>query len=492
MVSAEVTPFAKVGGLSQVVGNLSYFLNKQGLDVRVFTPKYGIIDEKKYNFEIDSSQIEVYTGAKGKNPLKPKSLICNVKYYIPAKKNYPRIYLLENREYFELRSNIYGYSDEHVRFYLLSAGALTWVIKQIKEGKWIPDIIHCHDWHTGYLIELAKTHPRYKRYFAHIKILYTVHNFRHQGNYNFQYGAHKDSGKKPLLNIFSDKLQFQNAMLRGIIYCDHLNTVSQTHSKEIQTKEFGEGLDKHLRNYSKKISGITNGIDINDLNPLKDKNIKYHYSKNDITQKIKNKAILQKLFKLPINKNIPMIGYIGRFAPQKGIEIILKALSRINVLPKVQFVFLGSGEENYYNELKKYCEQNPDQISSFLFKDFLIPRKIFAGADIIVMPSNFEPGGIVAMEAMRYGCVPIVSDTGGLSESVKEFNLASKIGNGFKFIRKDFWSFFVALITALKLYEDPNIWNIIVKNAMNKDFSWKNSAIKYKKLYHLLHPLDKS
>lgn len=480
MVASENSPYAQVGGLSQAVSFLARAMSKLGNDVRVFIPKYAVIDTKRYTLQLDAHALAIPTGAK--NSKLPKELICNVLFR--EQDSYcPPTYFLENREYFELRANVYGYGDEHVRFYLLSLGCLEWLLQQQETKGWVPDIIHAHDWHTGYLVEQIKKNPRYKKQLGHIKVLYTIHNFKHQGNHQYKFDPKPDTGKTDLLPILDKHMQRQNPLLRGIIYADAVNTVSRKHALEVQTKEFGEGLDSCLKKYAYKLSGIANGIDTKEMDPETDAHIASNYNAKKIARRRPNKATLQKLFKLPVADDIPVISYVGRLSSQKGVELILKTLESIEELPKSQFIFLGSGEERYYNELNKLKAKYPTRVAALFRSDFLLPRKIFAGSDILLVPSQFEPGGIVAMEGLRYGCIPVAADTGGLSETVTAFDAARGTGNGFLHERGNSTSFFVALVSALQLYAIPEVWNTLVVNALASDFSWDSTALQYQKLY---------
>lgn len=476
MISAENSPYAQTGGLSQAVSLLAHSLIKAGNDVRVFQPKYGQIYESVYPMQMELNGMVVPTGQEEKSPY-PKSLVCNIKSRLKDKINIPT-YFLENQEYFELRSNIYGYGDEHVRFMLLSLGCLEWLLT----STWQPDVIHAHDWHTGYLVEKIKTDPRYKK-LRKIKVLYTVHNFRHQGNFNFRFAEKPDTGKGKLKPLFDPALQYQNPLLRGLIYADWINTVSQSHALEVQTPELGDGLDKYLRKYSKKFSGISNGIDTVAMNPSTDKNLAFRYKQGQVKQRQKNKPVLQKIFNLPIKPDVPLLAFVGRLAPQKGIDLILEVLSHMDGLPEFQFVFLGNGVEHYHMQILDLARKHKDRVAAFLSKDFVLPRKIFAGADMTLVPSIFEPGGIVAMEALRYGCVPIVARTGGLAETVQEFSIKDKTGNGFLHKRNDFWNLTCELVRALTIYEDKLTWEKLVSNAMAADFSWDKTAMEYVGVY---------
>lgn len=478
-VASENAPYAQVGGLSQVISFLARSLKKSGADTRIFMPKYGVIKPRKYKMSVILEGLEVPTGhTHGPNPQK---LICNVKK-IAKPGIYAPTYLLENKEYFELRANAYGYSDDQIRFYLLSLGALEWLLSNQKSKQWLPDVIHAHDWHTGYLVESIKKNPRYKP-LRHIKVLYTIHNFLHQGNHDFRFSANPDTGKTPLLPCFDTNMRLQNPLLRGVIYADHVNTVSKKHASEVQTKEFGEGLQKYLKKYSFKLSGIANGIDTTEMDPLKDKHVKFHYSASKLGARLKNKSVLQKAFGLPLIPDIPLVAYIGRYSAQKGIELILRALEHIGELPEAQYIFLGGGDASYCTELSNLASEHPKRISAKLQLDFKLSRKLFAGSDIVLIPSRFEPGGIVAMEALRYGAVPLASNTGGLTESVIPYSPENKTGNGFLHKRKDLWSFYTQLVSALQLYHIKPEWNRLIQNGMRADHSWDNTAKKYVKLY---------
>ncbi len=477
-VASENSPFAQVGGLSQVISFLTRSLRKSGTDARVFMPKYGTIRPK---FKMDMVLEGLHVPAEKILHQKFSELICNVKQSKPHPL-YTPTYFLENREYYELRANAYGYTDEHIRFYLLSSGCLEWLLYNQKNNGWMPDIIHAHDWHTGYLVELIKRHPRYKS-LRHIKVLFTVHNFLYQGNYEFRFAARPDTGRTPLLSIFDPKTQQQNPLLRGVIHADLVNTVSAKHASEVQTKEFGEGLHRHFKKYSYKITGLANGIDTKEMDPAHDKLIAANYSPTNLRPRVKNKLNLQRMLGLEVNADIPLVGFVGRLSAQKGLGLIMQVLDHKEQLPPSQFAFVGGGDAQYAHELQSLAQTNPKSIAACLHLDFTLSRKMFAGCDILLIPSNFEPGGIVAMEALRYGAVPIASDTGGLSETIIPFTTDKLNGNGFLHRRKDVWGLYAALTQALTLYQVPAEWKKIVRNAMRADHSWDNTAKKYLKLY---------
>lgn len=485
-VSAEVAPFVSVGGLSQVMYFLPRALVKLGHDVRIFTPKYATMDTnfpkgKPWNLAMEYEGLQVPTG-KGDDVL-----ICNVKSYKNFKDKI-HTYFLENREYYELRANVFGYMDDHVRFALLSKGCLEWLAQmQTGNNGWWPDLIHCNDWHTGYLIELAKTDTRYKEVFAKTPVVFTVHNFAYQGNFDFRY-AHKkdrDEGKPRLAPLVSPKLQKQNALLRGLLFANAVNTVSPTHAVEVLTLEYAEGLEGALQKVSKKLTGILNGIDTDTFNPVTDPLIKKTFSKKTATSgKKENKLDLQRTFSIPQDANRPLFAIAGRLSPQKGWDLLLEILPHLfrNRLD-IQIVVLGGGEDRYRQRLQLLAESHPHQLGLVLQSDFELSHKLFAGADMFLIPSFFEPGGIVALEALRYGAIPIVRRTGGLNDIIEDFEIQEANGNGFSFTHRDPWALYGAIIEALTVYSVPTAWEKLVKNALDCDFSWDKAAKEYSMWY---------
>lgn len=491
-LSAEVAPYVTVGGLSQVMYFLPRALNKRGFDVRIFTPKYGVTKLKKFNgsgpkLQQEIMQLPVPVG-KGKD-----ALICNVLRYRPRHRSDAQIYFLENREYYELRENVFGYADDHTRFALLSKGCLEWLLHQIelkksKKTAWLPDVIHCHDWHTCYFLEMARKDPRYKAALSRIPIILSVHNFKYQGMRDFRFlpEKDKDTGDKPLAPLVSDELKGQNALLRGLLYADAVSTVSPTHAIEVLTPEYAEGLLDVLITIRSKLTGILNGLDLEEFNPATDTTIKRRYSKKAFLKARRtNKIHLQREFSLPEDPDAPIFGFVGRLAQQKGIDLIIDTIPRVIAeRPDVQFVILGTGEEKYRSALNKLHEEHPDNVGLFLFSDFKLPRKLFAGTDVMLMPSMFEPGGIVALEALRYGSVPIVRKTGGLRDIVQHFDPDTRKGNGFLFENKTPWALYGVIIEALTLYRQSTVWERLVKNALKTERTWDDAAVEYDDLYH--------
>lgn len=487
MVASEVAPYSTVGGLSQVVYFLANSLIKLGHDVRVFSAKYGKIQPKR-PFKRVLRNIKVSTGYQGK--AYPKELTCNV---VTNRIGPLKVYFLENREYFELRSNVYAYKDDNTRFFLLSRGCLEWLKLQRAEKLWQPQIIHIHDWHTGYLGEDLRTNPRYRQEFYRLPTLFTVHNFHLQGKINFELLSKKqqDTGRGKLKHFFHSKLIQQNSLLRGIIHADWVNTVSETHAREVLTPAYGEGLEETLNRYRGKLSGILNGIDIKEFNPLTDPLIKQNYSRRSLYLRTKNKADLQLRFGLPVNPRVPLLAYSGRLSKQKGIDLLLECLPKLVAEVDFQCIVLGKENLTYGQELQKIKDKYPDKISLHLYPDFKLPRKIFAGADMMLLPSLFEPCGIVAIEALRYGAIPIVRKTGGLSDIITDFIPETMVGNGFVFNKPNAWALFAALVRGIQLYHVPHMWRKLIDNAMAGNFSWDKAATEYESLYRRVLKLRK-
>lgn len=478
MVAAEVAPFSSVGGLSQVLYFLSRALIKLGHDVRIFTPKYGIIEEKEYKLEKELDGMLVPTG----EAESVKELVCNVKSYKHGARD-PRVYFLENMEYFEKRGNVYGYNDDHVRFALLSRGALEY-LRQRKE-KWIPDVIHIHDWHTSYLVNDLRTRYAALPEFSRVSTILSIHNL-YQGNidYNNASDLNFDDGKGPLAGFFSERFFKQNSLKRGIIYADAVSTVSETHSREIMTEEFGVGLHNLLKEVRTKLFGILNGLDNQEFDPKTDTLIKRNFSLAKIENRLENKIELQKEFNLKVKLSAPIFSMIGRLDVQKGIDLVVEVLPfLLEENEQLQFIAMGGGDPRFKDFFKKLEKQFPRRVGTHLLPNFTLPRKIFSGTDVLMLPSLWEPGGIVAIEGMRYGAVPLVRATGGLADSVSEFDLVTGQGTGFRFEKYNGLAFMGALTRALMVIRSKKDWNKLVKNCMKQDFSWDKVATKYEDVY---------
>lgn len=486
MVAPECTPYANVGGFSRVLGYLSRELLDLGVDVRIFMPKFGQIDEEKYQMEMVLEGLEVPTGSDGDGK---DVLICNVKtHQVPGG---APVYFLENMEYYEKRANVYGYSDDSLRWALLSRGALEFlrhtsdVPDESVEG-WFPHVIHTNDWETGHIPNYLKTVYKNDPRLLPIATLFTIHNLEYQGMFDHRNVSEMDfdDGKSEIAPFFSERLGKQNFMRRGIMYADIINAVSETYAKEILTPEFGEGQDRLLLEVRTKLFGVVNGIDHDEFNPKTDKLIAENYDAESIEKRVRNKLALQEEFDLPQDENIFVIGFEGRLTEQKGLELIGEVLWPFLEDFEAQFVIVGDGDRKYKEIFKKLKNDYPKKVGLHLMANFTLPRLFFSGCDVMLLPSKFEPSGIVQLEAMRYGAIPIVRAVGGLADTVENFDSKTGKGTGFAFQDFDRWEFFAQIVRAHENFHHPEVWKKLTKQAMGADFSWKASAKKYLELYH--------
>lgn len=479
-VVAEVFPYASVGGLGVAVSSLSRALKKMGVDARIFMPKYALVDEKKYRLEIVLRGLKVLTD---ESEEEKKMIICNVKKYMPSGEGAPT-YFLENREYYEKRSNVYGYSDDPIRFALLSKGALEF----LQQSEWVPDVINCADWHTGALPNYLKVNYKSSPVLSKIKTLFSIHNLYHQGVFDHRFVSELDfdDGKSPIASFFSERLLKQNFMKRGIIYSDLVNTVSETYASEILTKDYGEGLDDLLKEVRTKIFGILNGLDYQELNPATDRLIASNFTISNLRKRSENKIHLQREFNLDISESTPLLGMVGRLDEQKGIDLLFPILDALISEFNAQLVVVGGGDPKYRTFFEETSKKFPKKVGCHLMSDFTLARHIFAGSDLFLIPSKFEPCGITQMEAMRYGAIPVVRKTGGLCDTVQNFDPVTDTGTGFVFEKFHSYHLFGAIIRGLETYKHKAVWSGLMKRAMRSDFSWEASAKKYLSLYKKL------
>jgi starch synthase len=458
MTSAEISPFAKVGGLSDVVGSLPPAMKKLGVDVRLMMPKYGSIDEKKYKLEKIHKNVKVPSASS-------MQTVDIYLAYLPDT-NIP-VYFIENKKYFSKKEIYWGNNPERFSFFCLS------VIYALSELEFKPDIVHAHDFHTALLTNLVKISDYI--YSKDAKTLYTIHNLNYQGKTDPKVLKNAYLTSSSMESLSKDARDGDiNLMVQGIFNCDLLNTVSPTYAKEITKKEQGGGLHRVIRKNKDKLSGILNGLDLEAFNPATDKNIVKKYSVSNLEAKLQNKLALQKEMNLEVNKDIPLVAMVSRLAWQKGLELIEDKL--INDL-EMQVVILGTGEKKYEDYLEKLAKKYPGKLAVKIMFSSAMAQKIYAGSDFFLMPSRFEPCGLGQMIAMRYGSLPIVRATGGLEDTVDKTV-------GFVFNKFSARAFYLAVKRAVDLYhKEPKVFKKMQIKAMKKDFSWNNSAKKYLKLY---------
>lgn len=473
MMSAEMVPFAKTGGLADVVGALPKALKSLGHDVRVAMPRYGRIDRERFNL---STLLEAYPVPMDSHTEDAQLLQTSVE----APNGDVPIYMVDNARYYD-RDGIYMYEDDADRFIFFCRAAL----EGVRQLGWQPDVIHCHDWHTAIVPNWLKTIYQDDPFYGSTACVYTIHNLAYQGIFGHrvleiagvdEYGfiAHPDT---PHLN------EAVGFMGRGIYYADIVNTVSETYANEILTPEFGEGLDPILNDRRDRLYGVLNGVDTSVNNPATDPFIAARYDAADPSGKIECKLDLQRVAGLPTNRSTPVIGIISRLAAQKGFDLIDKIIEPLLRHHDVQIVVLGTGDQRYHERFNEIHARFPQQAKAFLTFNASLAQKIYAGSDMFLMPSRFEPCGLGQMIALRYGSIPIVRATGGLADTVRNFDPTTGEGNGFSFHNYDSMALYAAIIRALENYRYRTTWQQLILRAMSADHSWTASARRYVDLY---------
>jgi len=477
-VGSEAAPFAKAGGLGDVLYSLPLALNNLGHDARVMIPRYGTVDLQKYKLKEEAEGLEVPTEQPGDYPF----LVCNVKRYTGPEA--ATTYFLENMEYYEQRANVYGYADDHIRWGLLCRGVLEFIKKSI----WKPDIIVASDWQTGLIPNYLKSRYKKDPVLGKISSAFALHNLHYQGmcDFRFTQESERDSGQEEIPDFFNPRLAKLNWLLRGIIYSDIILTVSPTYAKEILTPQYGVGMDKILSEKQHKLYGILNGINYEKYDPEDSPHIPSHYNIRSIEKKKENKIALQKRLALNNDPGAFVLGIVSRFTNQKGFDLLEPIIDRLFENTDIQLAILGDGESRYKEMIEEGRKKFPKRIGYHFEFDVALPHLIFSGADAILIPSRFEPCGIVQMQAMRYGSIPIIRKTGGLSDTVEDFNPEKNRGEGFVFEQYDPYGLFVAIIKAGAYFRLKKEWQGIVKRAMKKDFSWERSAQEYIEVFNNL------
>lgn len=478
-ISTEAAPFAKVGGLGSVMYSLPKALSELGHDARVIIPKYLSIDEKFHDLKMEQKDLKVPTGNKNG----PEYLVCNIKRYNTAVNSKGTVvnYFLENQEYYEQRANVYGYADDPIRWTLLCRGTLEF----IRLNDWVPDIIVSCDWQTGLLPNFIKTVYKDDPILSKVATVFSIHNLFYQAIYDHRFISEMDydDGHSDIPSFFNERLNKINWMRRGVMYSDVVSTVSPNYAKEIMTKDYGELLDELLRERKAVVSGILNGIDYEIWNPETDPHAARNYSISSLSNREENKKALQERFGLPVKKGVFIISFVGRLSKQKGLDLLFPIMHILLQELPIQLIVVGEGESDMMGFFHDLETKFPEQVATHLKFDSILPHIVFAGADITIIPSRFEPCGLIQMEAMRMGTIPIVRKTGGLADSVEDYNPDKETGTGFVFERFDSSSLMIALIRAFENFKDKSKWRLLQKRVMVKDFSWIHSAKKYAELF---------
>lgn len=475
-VAPEAAPFVKVGGLGEVMRSLPQALREMGYDARIMIPKYATMDTGKFPLKLEMRNIEPTSGESDPYGLFVSNVLRN-----ENEKGETVAYFLENMEYYEKRANTYGYADDAVRWALLSKGTLEF----LRQSSWKPNLIVASDWQTGLIPNYLHTDYKKDKILAHIPVIFSIHNLSYQGmsDHRFTSQMDYDAGQSEIPDFDNPRLLKLNFMRRGIMYADVINTVSPTYAQEITTPEYGELLDELLRERRSRLFGILNGMDYANYNPETDRSIEFNYSIKTLDERVKNKAALQRKFGLPENKDTPIFGIVSRLTDQKGIGLLIDAGWPLINNFNFQLVVLGAGDAHFMSFFQELAAKFPERVAYHFTYDEILPHLIYASADAILIPSKFEPSGLTQMEAMRYGAVPIVRKTGGLADSVINYDPKNQTGNGFVFEKFDHQDFYGTVVRAIETYKYPEFWRELQKRAMKADFSWSKSAKEYIKLF---------
>ncbi len=468
-VTSECVPYIKTGGLADVSGSLPLSLYENKATVKIFLPLYDKIDKDKYGLmkveELSNDYVSIL------------DLKHSYEVYYTKHEGKVDIYFVDCPFYFS-RGVVYTSDiDENERYILFQHA----VIKSLQKLHWNPDVMHCNDWQSSLIPAMLKLQYSWDKLFQNTKTLLSIHNIGYQGIFTID--TVTKAGFDESLLVPEGPIEFNgfaNFLKAGINYSDAVTTVSPTYAKEIQTPEFGSGLDGVIRFKGKNVYGILNGIDTNDWSPETDKLIARNYSFFSLDDKYINKSELLKLSGLQIENNIPLFGIVSRLAWQKGFELIIELMEK-RITENFKLVVLGTGEPKYEDYFTKLMQAYPDKIKVFLEYNNKIAHLITAGSDFFFMPSRYEPCGLNQMYSLKYGTLPIVRNIGGLADTV--IDIKEENGNGFSFQEFTLEGIESAFDKALILYNDKNKMKKIIQRGMSSDFSWNKSAKEYLDLY---------
>jgi starch synthase len=479
-VSSEVEPFAKTGGLADVSGALPQAIKELGHEIRIIMPKYRSVDERKLHLHevLRLKEIDIPIGQEVEHGSVKSCILANTGAKI-------QVYFLANDSLYN-RSGLYinsenhkDYPDNDKRFTFFCRG----VLETLKLLGWQPDLIHCNDWQTGLIPAFLKTLYHRDAFFQKVKTIFTIHNMAHQGSFP------KSSFLKTHLPeelFLPDGVEFYgnfNFLKAGLVYADVITTVSEKYAQEIQASdEYGCGMSGILRKRAADVYGILNGIDQSVWSPEIDSLIPQKYDVRNLDSKLTNKIELLRKFKLEHRDGTPVIGCISRLAEQKGFDLIGQIADDLLKLD-VQFVLLGTGEKKYHDLFEALQKRFPEKFGAYLGFSNELAHLIEAGSDMFLMPSRYEPCGLNQMYSLRYGTIPIVRATGGLDDTIEDYDPERGNGTGFKFSNYDAPELLRTIERSLAVYANKPAWRRMMKHAMQKDFSWESSARKYIALY---------
>ena len=482
-VASEATPFAKTGGLGDVIGSLPMALARLGHEVAVCLPAY-----RGMNFE---SAVPSPVELGGSISVDGKDYPVAASKVVHRKRPLTH-YFIHNDHFFD-RPELYrdpstgaDYVDNDERFTFFNRA----VLELVRRLNWRPDIIHVHDWQAGLIPAFLKTILSTDRFFEKTKTVLTVHNLAYQGT--FPKERFSLLGLPPELFYATAPFEFYNQvnfLKAAITFADKITTVSPRYSREIQTEEIGSGLDGVLIGRSADVHGILNGVDYAVWSPSRDKNISHTYYTANLSGKKIDKVDLVREAGLPVRERTPLIGIISRLADQKGFDLIEEAAERIFAMD-IQMIVLGTGEKKYHELFTQLETKYPDKLKVYLTFNDKLAHQIEAGADMFLMPSHYEPCGLNQMYSLKYGTLPVVREVGGLADTVSDIDPHTLQGTGFVFREYTADALLEALARALSLFSRTRVWTRLMKQAMKQDFSWDNSAKQYVALFKTL--IDRS
>jgi len=466
-LTAEAVPFAKVGGLADVAGSLPKALRQLGHDVRLMMPRYGTISSNDFQLEKIGEPFRVPAGA-GKEYV--HLIGSTMGEDIP-------VYLLWNEHYFTSREKVYGFEDDAQRFAVFGRG----VIEAMRKLDWRPDVIHANDWHTAVVPTWLDVTGWREPYYRDIATLFTIHNLAYQGitgRLILTFAKMED-----VEHLSVEPPGDVNWMAQGIAHSNLINTVSERYAEEILTPEMGMGLESLLKKRKDRLHGVLNGLDYDEWNPVTDPWVPHNFDVRSLDRRAANKTALQQQARLPVRSDVPLVGMVSRLDYVKGMDLMEPTLTWLLTEHDAQFVVLGTGDPLYHEMFEVIQHRYPDRARAFLKFDAGLARRIYASADMFLMPSLVEPCGLGQMIAMRYGSVPIVRRTGGLADTVTDYDAESGHGTGFVFVESTPEACQEALQRALEVYEDRETWRALQMRGMESDFSWTASAREYVDLY---------
>ena len=465
VATAELAPFAKLGGVADVSAALSKELRRLGHDVRVVLPRYRQVDIAKHGLRPIVTDLQV--------PLGSQKLAATI---YEGRLGDMVVYFVDCPQLYD-RDGMFGFGDDDARSVFFSRALL----EMLPALEFFPDVIHVHDWYAALvpnLLDRVYTGSAY----AEIATNLTIHNLAAQGVFGF--GALVLAGLEEagLIRVGIPGLDnVVNVLGRGIHFADVVNTVSERYAAEIQLPEYGEGLDELLRRNAHKLHGVVNGIDYDIFDPARDPNIPHHYSAEAPEAKALNRAALRSELGLE-DVNKPLCAIVSRFYDVKGLDLVEQSMAQLLHLG-LQVVVIGTGDRRYEDMFRRWSGQVPHQVSATIGFDPALAQRIYAGADILWMPSRFEPCGLAQLIALRYGTIPVVRETGGLADTIRDYDPVAATGNGFVFDTYDAWQFFAGVVRAAETYRHPAPWAWLIKRAMTEDVSWSRSAHRYVHLY---------